>query len=108
LVGFAWNPDLFAAQLTSFPGADRARNESGLGAGVKSQPEFQQCSPALIVEMFHPAISRKYGEHILGATDYLMLSVTAMADAELRQRLMKAAERYQHGLFIPHAACGSG
>lgn len=66
--------------------------------------DFQQRSPDLVVEMCHPAISKKYGERFLRATDYLMLSVTAMADAELNQRLIETAVRHQHGLFIPHGA----
>ena len=66
--------------------------------------KFQQYAPDLLVEMCHPAISKTYGERFLTDTDFLMLSVTAMADPGLNQLLTATAERHRHSLFIPHGA----
>jgi len=65
---------------------------------------FQQFSPDLLVEMCHPGVTKQYGENFLSSVDYLMLSVTAMADAELKQRLIRTAEQCHKSLFIPHGA----
>lgn len=66
--------------------------------------QFQHYSPDLIVEMSHPHISRQYGERFLSECDYLMLSVTAMADPDLNRLLIETAERHHTRLFIPHGA----
>jgi len=66
--------------------------------------QFQQFSPDLLVEMCHPDVTRQYGERFLSTADYMMLSVTAMADPELNPRLVRTAERNHHSLFIPHGA----
>lgn len=58
----------------------------------------------LIVEMAHPDYSRQYGEAILAHADYLPLSVTALADQALLDRLTAQARRSGHRLLIPHGA----
>ena len=65
---------------------------------------FQQFSPDLLVEMCHPDISKQYGERFLSTADYMMLSVTAMADPELNESLTRTAENHHRSLFIPHGA----
>lgn len=115
IIGFGFIGRYIYEQISSghVPGLEVAFVWNRSSARLKGLPaeliladldDFQQFSPDLAVEMCHPAISKKYGERLLAGTDYLMASVTAMADAELNQRLIAAAERHQHGLFIPHGA----
>jgi predicted dinucleotide-utilizing enzyme len=58
----------------------------------------------MLVEMAHPSISARYGEIFLSRCDYMMLSVTAMADATVGAALLEPAERAGTSLFIPHGA----
>ena len=58
----------------------------------------------LVVEMAHPDYTRKYGEAILAHADYLPLSVTALADQTLLDRLSARAKQSGHRLLIPHGA----
>jgi len=60
--------------------------------------------PDLVVEMAHPGISASHGELFLQHCNYLMLSVTAMADAMLNRRLIEVARQQGTSLFIPHGA----
>ena len=58
----------------------------------------------LVVEMAHPDYTRQWGETILAHADYLPLSVTALADQALLERLTNQATRSAHRLLIPHGA----
>ena len=58
----------------------------------------------LIVELAHPDITRQYGAHFLQTTDYMPLSLTALADAQLQQELLDTAEARGTSLFVPHGA----
>ncbi len=58
----------------------------------------------LIVELAHPAISRQWGTAFLQHTDYMPLSLTALADAELENALLQTAAANGHCLYIPHGA----
>lgn len=58
----------------------------------------------LVVEMAHPDYTRRYGESILARADYLPLSVTALADDALRERLVARAQAAGTHLAIPHGA----
>ena len=66
--------------------------------------DFASRSADLVIEMSHPSISRDYGRAILAITDYMMLSVTAMADRELGAELLHTAVANGTSLFIPHGA----
>jgi len=66
--------------------------------------DFASKSPDLVIEMAHPSVSRVYARAILSETNYMMLSVTAMADSELGPELVKTAEANGTSLFIPHGA----
>ena len=61
-------------------------------------------SPGLVVEMAHPEYTRRYAEQILSHASYLPLSVTALADDPLRERLVAQASRSGTRLLIPHGA----
>jgi len=91
-VAFVWNRSI--QRLRDLPAA----------LILEDLDRFQQFAPDLLVEMCHPDVSKGYGERFLAETDYLMLSVTAMADPELNRLLIETAERNQHALFIPHGA----
>lgn len=60
--------------------------------------------PDLVVEMAHPDYTRDWGEAILGFSRYLPLSVTALADDALMQRLSARARASGTRLMIPHGA----
>jgi len=66
--------------------------------------KFADYQPDLILELAHPAISAEYGEAFLKETNYMMLSVTAMADDSLAERLQSTALENNTKLFIPHGA----
>jgi aspartate dehydrogenase len=65
---------------------------------------FASRSADLIVEMSHPDISKDYAKDILAVTNYMMLSVTAMADAQLSNTLVQTAQACGTSLFVPHGA----
>lgn len=61
-------------------------------------------APDLIVEVAGPAISHRHGEAFLAFADYMPLSLTALADAALCDRLTAAAARSGRTLFVAHGA----
>jgi len=71
---------------------------------IEDLDDFATREPDLIVEMAHPDISRQYGEAFLRKTSYMMLSVTALADAALEARLRATADEAGTTLYLPHGA----
>lgn len=65
---------------------------------------FAAHKPDLIVECAHPDISIAHGAAFLKSCDYMPLSVTALADDAVRDRLMTAAENSGHHLLLPRGA----
>ncbi|MYG53506.1 MAG: hypothetical protein F4204_14495, partial [Rhodospirillaceae bacterium] len=63
--------------------------------------------PGLIVECAHPSISARYGEAFLKCADYMPLSVTALADDAVRERLEAAAAARATRLLVPATATSS-
>ena len=61
-------------------------------------------SPDIVVEAAHPDISRDHGAGFLKIADYMPLSVTALADADLFGSLQTQAAASGHRLLIPHGA----
>src|ERR1700748_3783817 len=55
--------------------------------------DFAATAPDLIVEAAHPEISVAHGSAFLERCDYMPLSVTALADDSVHERLVTAAER---------------
>jgi len=82
------------AALQAIPAALR------LGA-IAELPRF---APDLVVEMAHPSYTQRWGEQILAHADYLPLSVTALADDALRERLVASARDAGTTLAVPHGA----
>src|SRR5690606_36347032 len=58
----------------------------------------------LIVEVAHPEVTRMHGADFVAAADYLITSVTALADDALRGKLVETALARKHRLFVPHGA----
>jgi len=65
---------------------------------------FAERKPDLIVEAAHPDVTRRHGEAFLAQVDYMPLSVTALADDALRERLVAAAGHSGHHLILPQGA----
>ena len=61
-------------------------------------------APDLIVEMAGPEISHRHGEIFLGFAHYMPLSLTALADDGLRERLTAAAAGSGRSLLVAHGA----
>lgn len=61
-------------------------------------------APDLIVEVAGPEISQLHGEAVLAFADYMPLSLTALADAALCDRLTVAAARSGRSLLVAHGA----
>jgi predicted dinucleotide-utilizing enzyme len=66
--------------------------------------DFADRGADLIVECAHPDISITHGARFLRASDYMPLSVTALADDRLRGSLVAAAEESGHHLLLPRGA----
>lgn len=60
--------------------------------------------PDLVVEMAHPDVTKQWGEAILKHCDYMPLSLTAFADAELHDRVLATAVEHGTCLYVPHGA----
>jgi len=61
-------------------------------------------APDLIVEVAGPEVSHRHGEAFLAFADYMPLSLTALADAPLFDRLTAAAARSGRSLLVAHGA----
>ena len=66
--------------------------------------DFGKYSVDLVAEVAHPDAVRNYGPLILEKTDFFMLSVTAMADPGLEQKLKEQCMKHGRKLFIAHGA----
>lgn len=61
-------------------------------------------APDLVVEMAGPEVTREHGEALLAHAHYMPLSLAALADDDLRERLLVAAAASGHSLCVPHGA----
>jgi predicted dinucleotide-utilizing enzyme len=79
---------------------------AGVPAALQLQhiDELARFAPDLVVEMAHPSYTQQWGERILSQADYLPLSVTALADDPLRERLLAQARAAGTTLAVPHGA----
>ena len=66
--------------------------------------DFASRAPDLVVELAHPEITRLYGDAFLAQTDYMPLSLTCLADAELEHELLHTAQQNDTRLYVPHGA----
>ena len=63
---------------------------------------FASRQPDLVVEMAHPDVTRQWGATILEKTNYMFISVTALADRDLEQKLQETSRRCGTRAFVPH------
>lgn len=115
LIGFGFIGSQVYRRLTAEPehGIDVAFVHNRHRARIQSVPAglvlddlgaMSERAPDLVVEMAHPDFTRTWGETILGLADYLPLSVTALADDGLMERLQMRAATCGTRLLIPHGA----
>lgn len=64
--------------------------------------DFASREVDMVAEFAHPDVSKEFGTMFLKETDYLLLSVTALADAELEGALRETALKCGTRLFVPH------
>ena len=64
--------------------------------------DFDSRDADLVVEMAHADVTRQWGTTILAKTDYLFISVTALANQDLEQDIQQTTHQYGTRAFIPH------
>jgi aspartate dehydrogenase len=64
--------------------------------------KFADRKPDLVVEMAHPDVTRQWGAAILEKTNYMFISVTALADQGMEEKLLEITQRCGTRAFIPH------
>lgn len=63
---------------------------------------FMDRKPDLVVEMAHPEVTRQWGVKILEQTDYMFISVTALADRALEEAIEKTSKKHGTRAYVPH------
>ena len=63
---------------------------------------FAERDVDLVVEMAHPDVTREWGMTILEKTNYMFISVTALADEGMEERLKAVTAANGTRVFIPH------
>ena len=66
--------------------------------------DFEKFRVDAVIEVAHPEAVRSYGPLILDKTNFFLLSVTALADASLEQKLLELAKSKNRKLYIAHGA----
>ncbi|NKB68040.1 MAG: DUF108 domain-containing protein [Candidatus Latescibacteria bacterium] len=69
---------------------------------LENLSDFDSRQADLVVEMAHPDVTRQWGATILEKTNYMFISVTALADQELEQSLQETSRRCGTRAFVPH------
>ena len=64
--------------------------------------EFNEYEADLIVEMAHPDVTRAWGKKILEKTNYMFISVTALADRDLEKSIEETTQQHGTRAFVPH------
>ena len=64
--------------------------------------QFESRDIDLVVEMAHPDVSRQWATRILEKTDYMFISVTALADRALEESLKATTCKYGTRAYLPH------
>ena len=81
--------------------ADATRDVSG-DLVLSDLAAFPERQADLVVEMAHPSVTQAWGARILENTNYMLISVTALADRELEQTLDATSRSHGTRCFIPH------
>ncbi len=69
---------------------------------MKGLEDLPSKSPDLVVEAAHPDAVRQYAQLVLSHTDLMIMSVSALADADLERRIEEACLEHGTHLYIPH------
>lgn len=69
---------------------------------LENLADFDSRQADLIVEMAHPAVTREWGRALLEKTNYMLISVTALADPEIEQMLEETTQKHGTRAFLPH------
>ena len=69
---------------------------------LKDLGDFASHKPDLVVEMAHPDVTRQWGAAILEQTNYMFISVTALADQGMEEKLLEITRRRGTRAYIPH------
>lgn len=90
----------------AFVWARRAELLAGIDAShrLHDLSDFAMHRPSLIVEAAHPDITCRHGADFLASSDYMPLSVSALADAEVHEALVEAARCNGTRLLVPAGA----
>ena len=64
--------------------------------------DYASRKPDLVVEMAHKDVTRDWGLKILETTNYMPVSVTTFADAEMEQAIREVTARHGTRCFVPH------
>ena len=84
--------DMLPENLAQLPG-ELALKEFG---------DFESRKADLVVEMAHASVTREWGKTILEKTNYMLISVTALADPEIERMLEETTQKFGTRAFIPH------
>jgi len=82
--------------------ADTSRLTDLGDLGLEDLGDFDSRSADLIVEMAHPDVTRKWGTKILEKTNYMFISVTALADRDLELSIEATTAKHGTRAFVPH------
>jgi aspartate dehydrogenase len=82
--------------------ADTSRLTNLGDLGLEDLGDFDSRSADLIVEMAHPDVTRKWGTKILEKTNYMFISVTALADRDLELSIEATTAKHSTRAFVPH------
>jgi len=74
------------------------------GLVIESMDESRNFRPDLIVEAAHPEAVRQFAGSVLERTDLMVMSVSALADADLEALIRKTCQKHGTCLYIPHGA----
>ncbi|MCH2374013.1 MAG: DUF108 domain-containing protein [Planctomycetes bacterium] len=69
---------------------------------LKDLTTFADRNADLVVEMAHPDVTRAWGAKVLEKTNYMLISVTALADRQLEEKLNATSREFGTRCFIPH------
>ena len=67
--------------------------------GLEDLSKFDERSADLVVEMAHPMVTREWGTRILEKTNYMFISVTALADRELEESIEATSRSSSRAAF---------
>ncbi|MEW6673036.1 MAG: aspartate dehydrogenase domain-containing protein [Thermodesulfobacteriota bacterium] len=71
---------------------------------LESMDHAADFKPDLVVEAAHPKAVGRFAETVLQQTDLMIMSVSALADADLEEKIRSTCRKHGTHLYIPHGA----